>query len=36
MEMSNEVPKDTTIRYQQVFEQIDPEERKTKIVCTLG
>ena len=28
--------KDTTIRYQQIFEQIDPEERKTKVICTLG
>jgi hypothetical protein len=27
---------DSKIRYQQIFETIDVNERKTKIVCTLG
>ena len=36
MDISQADAKDTTIRYQQIFEQIDPEDRKTKIVCTLG
>lgn len=26
---------DSRIRYQQIFETLDPNERKTKIVCTL-
>jgi pyruvate kinase len=36
MDISQGDSKDTTIRYGQIFEQIDPEERKTKIICTLG
>ncbi len=36
MDISQADSKDTTIMYQQIFEQIDPDERKTKIVCTLG
>ena len=36
MEINSGEQKDTTIRYQQIFEQIDPEDRKTKIICTLG
>jgi pyruvate kinase len=36
MDISQADSKDTTIRYQQIFESIDPDDRKTKIVCTLG
>lgn len=24
------------VRYQQIFESLDPNARKTKIICTLG
>jgi pyruvate kinase len=27
---------DSKIRYQQIFESLDPSQRKTKVVCTLG
>lgn len=27
---------DSKIRYQQIFESLDPNSRKTKVVCTLG
>jgi pyruvate kinase len=27
---------DSKIRYQQIFESLDPTQRKTKVVCTLG
>jgi pyruvate kinase len=27
---------DSKIRYQQIFESLDPSSRKTKIICTMG
>lgn len=27
---------DSKVRYQQIFESLDPNTRKTKVVCTLG
>jgi len=27
---------ESKIRYQQIFESLDPSQRKTKVICTLG
>jgi methanogenic corrinoid protein MtbC1 len=27
---------DTSVNFKQIFEKLDPAERKTKVICTLG